>query len=261
MSTKEKHNPLHTVNILGVKVNAVNMEQTLETVDGWIERGESNYICVTSVHGVMESQRNEKLRQIHNRAGLVVPDGMPLVWLSKHNGHKHVTRVYGPDLMLKLCEHSIVKGYRHFIYGGHPDIPEKLKAKLCELYPGFQVAGMYSPPFRRLSSEEDREIVDKINQAEPDIVWVGLGTPKQERWMAEHIDKLNASTLIGVGAAFDYISGRVKQAPIWMRNCGLEWFFRLMVEPKRLWKRYTRNHPLFVCLVLAQLAHLREKQV
>ena len=240
------------VNILGVGVSAINIEIAAQTINTWICKGESNYVCVTGVHGVMESQREEKIRQIHNAAGMVTPDGMPLVWLSRIRGFSDVSRVYGPDLMLALCELSVEKGYEHFFYGGAPGVPEKLAANLQEKFPRLKVVGTYSPPFRLLSMEEDSQVVEIINQANPDIVWVGLSTPKQELWMGEHVGKLSAPVLVGVGAAFDFHAGLKRQAPHWVQWVGMEWFYRLLSEPKRLWRRYLINNPTFILLVLAQ---------
>ena len=248
---------VHRANILGVGVSALNMTMALEVIEGWIERREPHYVCVTGVHGVMESQRDENLRRIHNRAGLVTPDGMPLVWLSRLKGFRHVERVYGPDLMLALCERSAAKGYRHFFYGGAEGVPEQLASVLQKRFPGLQVAGTFSPPFRPLTPEEDDQIIQMINEAAPDIVWVGLSTPKQERWMAEHVGRLTAPVLIGVGAAFDFLTGRKPQAPRWMQRAGLEWLFRLLTEPRRLWRRYLTNNPLFVALVVLQALGVR----
>jgi N-acetylglucosaminyldiphosphoundecaprenol N-acetyl-beta-D-mannosaminyltransferase len=240
------------VNILGVRVSAINMAQALSIIDGWIARRQQHYVCVSGVHGVMESQRDEDLRRIHNDAGLVTPDGMPLVWLSRLHGHAHVERVYGPDLMLALSEHSLAKGYKHFFYGGGEGVHERLTSNLRHRFSGLRVVGGYCPPFRPLSSAEDEQIVETINEADPDIVWVGLSTPKQERWMVEHVGRLTAPVMIGVGAAFDFHAGLKKQAPRWMQRSGLEWLFRLVTEPRRLWRRYLVNNPLFVLLVLRQ---------
>ena len=209
----------------------------------------------------MESQRDETLRGIHNRAGLVTPDGMPLVWLSRLRGLRHVGRVYGPDLLLACCAHSLSKGYRHFFYGGAPGVPEQLVSRLREQFPGLAVAGWHSPPFRPLTPPEDEEIVRRIDEAAPDIVWVGLSTPKQERWMHEHVGRLKAPALIGVGAAFDFVSGRKRQAPAWMRHSGLEWMFRLASEPRRLWRRYLVNNPLFVWKVVLQAVGARRYEL
>ena len=248
-------------NILGVGVSAVDMAQALEMIEGWIASKEPHYVCVSGVHGVMESQRDEMLRRIHNSAGLVTPDGMPLVWLSRMKGFRHVERVYGPDLMLACCERSIAKGYRHFFYGGAEGVPERLAARLRERFPGLSVAGGYSPPFRPLSTEEDDALIRRIDETNPDIVWVGLSTPKQERWMYEHVGRLRAPVVIGVGAAFDFHAGLKRQAPRWMQRSGLEWFFRLVTEPRRLWRRYLINNPLFVWNILLQTVDAKRYQL
>ena len=245
------------VNVLGVGVSAINMAQALETIEGWISRGDRRYVCVSGVHGIMESQADPLLRDIHNSAGLVTPDGMPLVWLSRMHGHEHVERVYGPDLMLALCGRSESRGYRHFLYGGAGDVPALLTAGLRQRFPRLDIVGSYSPPFRPLTEEEDAEVVRMINESGADIVWVGLSTPKQERWMREHVGRIEAAALIGVGAAFDFHAGVKKQAPRWMQRNGLEWLFRLGSEPRRLWKRYLINNPRFVYGVLLQATGLR----
>jgi N-acetylglucosaminyldiphosphoundecaprenol N-acetyl-beta-D-mannosaminyltransferase len=240
------------LNVLGVGISAINMQLALEQIDEWIQAGEQQYVCVTGVHGVMESQRDPIVRRIHNQAGLVTPDGMPLVWLSRMNGFSHVERVYGPDFMLAVCEHSVAKGYKHFLYGGGREVARKLQKALETRFPGIKIVGIHTPPFRNLTPEEDSEIVETINQAEPDVVWVGLSTPKQERWMAGHRSRLFASALIGVGAAFDFNAGLKHQSPKWIQRMGFEWLYRLLTEPRRLWKRYLINNPLFILLIIAQ---------
>jgi N-acetylglucosaminyldiphosphoundecaprenol N-acetyl-beta-D-mannosaminyltransferase len=247
---------MERVNIVGVGVSAIDMHQALETIAGWIERHERQYVCVTGVHGVMESQRNETLRNIHNRAGLVTPDGMPMVWLSRLHGHAHVQQVCGTDLMLACCERSVTTGYRHFFYGGGNGVAQRLVDRLRRRLPGLTVVGLHTPPFRPLTAAEDDAIVVEINAADPDIVWVGLSTPKQEWWMDAHRDRLRASVLIGVGAAFDFHAGLKKRAPRWMQQGGLEWLFRLAAEPRRLWRRYLRNNPAFLWHVLLQTARI-----
>jgi N-acetylglucosaminyldiphosphoundecaprenol N-acetyl-beta-D-mannosaminyltransferase len=241
-------------NILGVGVSAIDMGEAIRTIEEWIATGKRHYVCVRDVHGVMRSQRDETLRHIHNRAGLVTPDGMPLVWLARAQGHRRVDRVYGPDLMLACCNVSMSKGYRHFFYGGAEGVPELLAERLCQRFPRLRIAGCWSPPFRELSPAEQDSMVNRINEAQPDIVWVGLGTPKQERWMYEYRAKLTAPVLIGVGAAFDFHAGLKKQAPRWMQRSGLEWSFRLLTEPRRLARRYLTNNPLFVIRVVLQAA-------
>jgi N-acetylglucosaminyldiphosphoundecaprenol N-acetyl-beta-D-mannosaminyltransferase len=241
------------VNILGVRVSAIDMSVAVNAVQEWIDKDERSFVCVTGVHGVMESYRDPALRNIHNAAGLVTPDGMPLVWVGRMMGFAQMNRVYGPDLMIAVCEWSVGKDYSHFFYGGASQVPEKLAEELTDRFPGLKVAGTYSPPFRELTPDEDKRIVEMINASGAQIVWIGISTPKQERWMSSHLKRLKVPVLIGVGAAFDIHSGLKSQAPTWMRHSGLEWLFRLATEPRRLWKRYATNNPMFVALAARQL--------
>jgi N-acetylglucosaminyldiphosphoundecaprenol N-acetyl-beta-D-mannosaminyltransferase len=245
------------VNILGVDVSAITMDDAVAAIDAWIDDGSPNYICITGVHGVMESRRDPALREIHNRAGLVTPDGMPLVWMSHLLGHPRVRRVYGPDLMRTMSAVSAQRGYRNYDYGGGAGTAEHLRDVLTRTYPGLQVVGTLSPPFRRLTDEEDEEIMHEIDAARPDIIWVGLSTPKQERWMAAHVGRLRAPVMIGVGAAFDFLSGEKPQAPGWMQRNGLEWLYRALSEPRRLGYRYARNNPEFIVQAVRQLVSQR----
>lgn len=244
-------------NVLGVGVSPVSMAQALETIDRWIAHRDPHYVCVSGVHGVMESQRDPHLKDIHNGAGLVTPDGMPLVWLSRLQGFAQVERVYGPDLMLALCRRSTARGHRHFLYGGAEGVAEQLARRLRDRFPGLDIAGWYTPPFRPLTGEEDAAVARRIADSGADLVWVGLSTPKQERWMHDHVGRVGAPVLIGVGAAFDFHAGLKRQAPRWMQRSGLEWSYRLASEPRRLWKRYLVNNPLFVWNVLLQAARVR----
>jgi N-acetylglucosaminyldiphosphoundecaprenol N-acetyl-beta-D-mannosaminyltransferase len=244
------------VNILGVGVSAIHMGQALAVLEEWIEKRNQQYVCVTPAHAVMDCYHDPRLRAIFNASGLTTPDGMAIVWLLKLHGQRSVGRVYGPDLMREVCKFSVAKGWRHFLYGGEVGVLERLKSRLEAEYLGIQIVGTFSPPFRSLAEQEDQEIVDKINSARPDIIWVGISTPKQVQWMHDHLGKVNASVLIGVGAAFDFLSGRKPQAPRWVQRSGLEWLFRLISEPRRLWRRYAQ-YPLFVVLVLAQMLGLK----
>lgn len=256
-STQSAQSPIPRVNILGVGISALTMPQAVVQIADWITDQTRRYVSVCTVHTVMECQRDEAMRRAVNGAGLATPDGMPLVWLSRWWGRGQVTRVYGPDLMLALCQCSVERGYRHYFYGGASGVPDLLAESLQQRFPGLQVAGGYSPPFRPLSEQENGGIIARINEANPDIVWVGLGTPKQDLWMAAHRSQLTAPVLIGVGAAFDFHTGRIPQAPRWMQNAGLEWLFRLWQEPHRLWYRYLVYNPLFIALVVAQQMGLR----
>ncbi len=240
------------VNILGVRVSAIAMPDALNRISEWVDRREPHYVCVTGVHGIMESYRDAELRRIHNEAGLVTPDGMPLVWLSRWRGHLNVSRVYGPDLLLAACKAFAKNDCRHFFYGGAAGVADALAARLRNLIPDLAVAGTYCPPFRDLSQREIQDVRDRINKSRADIVWAGIGTPRQERWMASQLGRVHAPVFIGVGAAFDFLAGVKRQAPRWLQRSGLEWLFRLACEPRRLWKRYLRNNPAFLALVLMQ---------
>jgi len=245
------------VNILGVGVDAINMDTALQSIKSLIIDKEQGYISVVPAHTIMDCQRDDHLRRIVNNSSLVTPDGMSMVFLLRLKGKYQVGRVYGPDLLLEACRSSLSAGWRHFFYGGDDGVAETLVAALIARWHVLQVAGTYTPPFRPLTLEEDEEIIKTINDAEADILWVGLSSPKQEHWMAEHLGKINAPVMIGVGAAFDFLSGRKPQAPRWIQRSGLEWLFRLMSEPRRLWPRY-RQYPKFVLLVLLQILGLKE---
>lgn len=237
--------PIST-NVLDVQISAVDMPLAVETIEGWITNNDPKYVCICTVHTVMECQRDPALMEIVNAAGLRTPDGMPLVWLSRRAGHDQVSRVYGPDLMLELAQRSVNTGHRHFFYGGAPGVAHELAQKLTTQFPGLNVAGAYTPPMQEVGAIESDATIERINQSHADIVWCGLGTPKQDWWVANHRPLLHAPVLIAVGAAFDFHTGRVKQAPKWMQSNGLEWLFRLSQDPKRLWKRYLVGNIRFV---------------
>ncbi len=244
--------------VLGVRVHAVQVPDAVLELEHWIaERKGARYVAVTGMHGVTEARQDPAFRAILNGADLVVPDGMPLVWLGRLHGHGLKRRVYGPELMLAFFERTARRGHRHFFYGGAPGVPQELAETLVARFPGTKVAGTYSPPFRSLSAEEGAQIVQEINAAQADVLWVGLSTPKQERWMYEHRDLLNVPVMVGVGAAFDFHTGRMKQAPVWMRENGFEWLFRLLHEPRRLWRRYILQGSQFVLNVSLELVGLK----
>jgi N-acetylglucosaminyldiphosphoundecaprenol N-acetyl-beta-D-mannosaminyltransferase len=203
----------------------------------------------------MRSRRDERLRNIHNQAGMVTPDGMPLVWLAHLFGKRRTERVYRPDLMRKMTAVSQLRGYRQFYYGGAEGVADKLKQALIASHPRLEVAGTLSPTFRDLTPKEDQAVVDAINAARPDIVWVGLSTPKQEFWMASHLGRIEAPVMVGVGAAFDFLAETKRQAPLWMQRNGLEWLFQLCSEPRRLWRRYAYAVPGFAFLAFGELLH------
>jgi N-acetylglucosaminyldiphosphoundecaprenol N-acetyl-beta-D-mannosaminyltransferase len=241
------------VPILGVNVSAITMDDALQAVAGWVSARAPHYVCVTPAHSVMECHDHPDLRAIYNASGLTTPDGMAIVWLLKWKGQKNVSRVYGPDLLLALSEYGVSRGYRHYFYGGAPGVAERLAGLLAQRFPGLCVAGIESPPFRPATDQEDLETIERIRSAQPDVVWVGIGSPRQERWMADHLEKFAVPALIGVGAAFDFLSGSKKQAPRWIQRSGLEWFYRFLQEPRRLFRRYILGYPRFVWLVLKEV--------
>ncbi len=242
------------VNVLGVGVSAINLESGRRIVAQALRDRTRGYITVTGVHGVMEAQDDPKLRAVFNDAFLVTPDGMPMVWMGKFAGKKEMDRVYGPDFMLEVCG---LPGVRHFLYGGSNGTVAVLKQKLEERFPGIQIVGTYEPPWRALTAEEETSLQEQVRLGRADVFWVGLSTPKQERFMAEYLPKLEVTLMAGVGAAFDFHSGKVSQAPRWMQRSGLEWFYRLCREPRRLWRRYLKNNPRFVFRAACQLLGLK----
>jgi N-acetylglucosaminyldiphosphoundecaprenol N-acetyl-beta-D-mannosaminyltransferase len=245
------------VNVLGVGVHAFNMETAVETIEAAIESKSKGYICVTGVHGVIEAQRDEKFRAILNKAFMVTPDGMPTVWVGKSQGHPDMKRCYGPDMMLEVCRRSVEKGYSHFLFGGNVGVADQLAAELKAKFPGIRICGAYTPPFRPLNAVEEQELIEMVESTQPDVFWVGLSTPKQERFMSAYLDRLDVKVMAGVGAAFDIHTHQTKDAPMWMQKSGLHWLFRLIQEPKRLWKRYLINNPLFVYQMSLQMLGLR----
>ncbi len=261
MNTAVANPSVASFRLLGVRVHAVQIPDAVSQMREWIEQKQGcHYVAVTGMHGVMEAQHDPAFKQILNSAGLVVSDGMPLVWAGRRYGYPMKRRVYGPELMLTFCEQTANQGYRHYFYGGAEGVPEALAESLTRQFPGLRVAGCYSPPFRPVTEEEDREIVARINASGADIVWVGLSTPKQEKWMHAHRDKLRVPVLMGVGAAFDLNTGRLTQAPAWMREHGMEWFFRLVMEPRRLWRRYLVLGPKFAWNVSLEMLKLKQYQ-
>jgi len=246
------------VNVLGVGISVLNLRTALAAIADAAGERRKGYICVTGVHGVMEAQDAAAFKNILNNAFLCTPDGMPMVWAGKLAGHRDMRRVYGPDLMLEVCAWSETSGCKHFFYGGADGVAELLAQRLKEKFPKLAVVGTYTPPFRALTADEENQLQTQVRAGRPDILWVGLSTPKQEKFMAEFLPKLDATLMIGVGAAFDFHSGRVKQAPRWMQRSGLEWFYRLCSEPRRLAKRYCRNNPLFLLKFLAQATGLKK---
>lgn len=245
MANDNKNKKIKTCNILKVNIAVTNMKETVQYITKHIQELKGKYICVSNVHTTVMAYEDEHYRTVQNGAVLALPDGKPLSVVSRKRGFKEAQRVTGPDLMLELFQ----KPFRHYFYGGKEETLSILEKKLREKYPDIQIVGMYSPPFRPLSKEEDREAVDNINASGADILWVGLGAPKQENWMYDHQNQVNA-LMIGVGAGFDYHAGIIKRAPMWMQKCSLEWLYRLFQDPRRLWKRYVSTNGRFLWLLL-----------
>ncbi len=245
------------VNVLGVGVHTLNLSSAVAVLGRAVATRTKGYVCVTGVHGVSEAQSDPEFRAILNGALLNTPDGMPMVWIGRWNGFREMSRVYGPDLLLEVCRASEGAGWKHFFYGGGPGTADALADTLRARFPKLQVVGTNTPPFRPLNEFETVALQAEIARLQPDFMWIGLSTPKQERFMRANIDRLDVPVMLGIGAAFDLISGRVKQSPRWIQRSGFEWLFRLIQEPRRLWKRYLKNNPLFIGRLLLQLTGLR----
>jgi N-acetylglucosaminyldiphosphoundecaprenol N-acetyl-beta-D-mannosaminyltransferase len=245
------------VNILGVRVIPLDIADAVRTLDDWQSEGRRDYVCCVSVHGLVTAQRDAAIRDALNGAGLATQDGMPLVWWSRGAGFANARRVSGSDLLDAMCALAPSRGHRHYFYGGSTLVVEQLVSSLTRRYPGLTIAGYRSPPFRALSETEDEADVAAINETSPDYVWVGLGMPKQEQWMVSHVGRIDATALIGVGAAFDFLAGTKPRAPGWMQRSGLEWLFRLGSEPRRLAHRYLIDNSIFIACAARQFAGLK----
>ena len=244
-----------TLDVLGVQLALTDYDQTLDWIDAMVESRDRGFVCACNTHTVMASREDPELAAALERASLNVPDGQPLVWAINALGHSLTDRVYGPELMARACERAAQQGHRFYLYGGrNQGALVQLALNLRQRYPGVKIVGGYSPPHRLLTEEEREAIVDEINHSRADVVWVGIGVPKQEKWMAEMRPRLQTPVLVGVGAAFDFHAGLVPQAPPWIQDSGLEWAFRLMQEPQRLWRRYMRYNPKFVGAFARQLS-------
>ena len=244
----------YSFKLLNTRIDAIQIPQVLQKMEKWIgERNFGNYICISNMNDIAYSYRNKKIKEATNAASLSVPDGMSLVFLARLKGFDIKERVYGADLMQGFFKIAEQKGYNNYFYGGTEEALKRLIANIKKQFPQLKIAGFYSPPFRKLNKKEKEEIVAKINKISPDVLWVGLGCPKQQLWMFEHKDKLKVSAMVGVGAAFDFLSNNKQQAPEWMRSNGLEWLFRLIKEPRRLWKRYLIGNSLFIFLLAKEM--------
>ena len=244
-------------NVLGVGVHAVDMNAAVKLIARAVATRNKGYVCAVGVHGVMEAQRDPKTRDAFSRALLLVPDGMPTVWMGRLQGLSQMRRVFGPDLMLAVISDDELQGCSHFLYGGRPGVAQELQRRLSQLYPKAHIAGAYTPPFRPLNEAEGAEFCELVRRLQPDIIWVGLSTPKQEQFMAQYLPRLDTTLMIGVGAAFDFHTGRLKDSPQWVKQLGLQWLHRLIQEPSRLSTRYLHNNPRFLLKATMQLTGLR----
>src|SRR6266436_8636618 len=250
--------PAGQVNVLGVAVHAVDKQSTALLVAEQIRSGEKGYVCLIGVHGIMEAQRDPDLKSIFAEALLVAPDGMPTVWMGHLQGFTTMQRVFGPDLMLDIIGSAEFRNCVHFFCGGEPGVAENLRNEMLRRFPWVQIAGTYSPPFRPMTTMEERKLKAKVRSSRPDIIWVGLSTPKQERFMARYLPVLDTKLMIGVGAAFLFHTAAIKDSPKWVKHAGLQWLHRFLQEPSRLWKRYLLNNPYFIFCALMQIGGLKQ---
>lgn len=244
--------------VLGVDVDAIDMEGALKRVIASLKSSHKGYVCVAGVHGVMEAQRNPEMMDAYAGSEMTIPDGMPLAWVGNIQGHHAMQRVTGPDLMLEIFRRKEFAQVTHFFYGGKEGIAEELRGKLTAKFPWTKVVGTYTPPFRELSKREAAEFIERISLLKPDIIWIGISCPKQEIFMAHYLPKLKTKLMFGVGAAFDYHTDHIRDCAGWIKRAGLQWLHRLLQDPRRLWKRYLRNNPPFIWHITRQL--LKERR-
>lgn len=240
------------VRVVSLWPNICDHESAIQIVDALVREGGGGYVCFSTVHMVMESHYDPAYAAQVNGADLIIPDGMPVVWMQKFQGRRAAARVRANDLMIMLCSHAEKSGLKVGFYGGKPEVIDAIKERAAVDFPALQIVYAHSPPFRPLTDSEDAEITVEIDEAAPDILFVGLGCPKQETWMATHKDRLNC-VMLGVGASFDFYAGNVKESPAWLGKLGLEWLYRLTQEPQRLWRRYLILNPCFMWLAIMQL--------
>ena len=246
------------VHVLGTEIDALTMDIALDRIAQQLQDPRPAYVCVTGVHGVVEAMRNPALAEAYAHSAMNVPDGMPLVWVGRQQGHTHMKRVAGPDLMLEVFRDKRFADVRHYLYGGDDGVARELRNRLQVQCPHARIVGTYTPPFRPLSAEERTAFIEDVKRAKPDILWIGISCPKQEIFMAEMLPLLDVRLMFGVGAAFDYHTGRIRDCAEWIKLCGLQWLHRLLQNPRRLWRRYLRNNPIFLWHITLQLLSLRQ---
>lgn len=240
------------VSVVGAPIDAISWDETCAVIARWAQRRESRYVCICNVHSVITAQQDPDFHDVIEQADMATPDGAPVAWMMRRLGYRDQTRINGPDLMFRYCAQAAQRDERIFLYGNTPETLETLQQRLHMAFPTLQIAGCFSPPFRALTPEEDAEIVQRINASGAGTVWVSLGCPKQERWMAAHRGRVQA-VMLGVGAAFDYHAGTLQRAPLWMQRHGLEWLHRFWSEPRRLGRRYLVTNTRFLVQVVKQL--------
>jgi N-acetylglucosaminyldiphosphoundecaprenol N-acetyl-beta-D-mannosaminyltransferase len=249
--------PLDRANVLGVGVHTVDMEAAASILEAQIRNKRKGYVCLAGVHGIMEAQRSRHLRSVFDGATLVAPDGMPVVWISHLQGFAATQRIFGPDLMVHIMGKVQFRNCVHFLCGGDIGVAERLRDEMLRRFPWIKIAGTYSPPFRSMTDTEEQRFITNIHTLQPDIIWVGLSTPKQEKFMAHYLPMLDTTLMVGVGAAFLFHTNAIQDSPKWIKRAGMQWLHRFLQEPTRLWKRYLRNNPPFIICALLQIVGLR----
>jgi N-acetylglucosaminyldiphosphoundecaprenol N-acetyl-beta-D-mannosaminyltransferase len=252
MTTVRSH-----ANVLGVHVAALDMSQAIRSIGAELKARRKGYVCMANVFGIMEAYRNADLAAIYAGSSMNLPDGAPTVWVGRLQGHRRMQRVAGPELMLEVFRRKEFARYKHFLYGGESNVAEQLRERLTRRFPWARIVGTYSPPFRELNAEEELSLIRRVHEVKPDIVWVGISTPKQERFMRRFLPLLDTTLMFGVGAAYDFHTGRIHDAPQWIKTIGMQWMHRLVQDPRRLWKRYVRNNPPFLMHIALQLTGIR----
>ena len=246
------------VNVLGVGVHAVDLQRAALIMETQLRERKKGYVCLAGVHGIMEAQRSQQLRVIFAEASLVAPDGMPIVWMSHLQGFSATKRVFGPDFMTDVMSKPEFCNCVHFLCGGENGVADKLRDEMLRRFPWIKIAGTYSPPFRPMTNKEEEAFIATVRELQPDIIWVGLSTPKQERFMAYYLPFLDTTLMVGVGAAFLFHTGAIRDSPEWVKRAGMQWLHRFLQEPTRLWKRYLLNNPPFVVYAFMQIIGLKE---
>jgi len=249
------------IHVLGIEAHALNSSSAKAALLDALKHHTKGYVCFASVHSVMEAHADPALTKIFDDALMVAPDGMPLVWVGRLQGLQNLERVTGPEVMLDVMQSPEFRGYRHFLCGGEPGMAELLRERLCERCPGIAICGTFTPPFRPMKLAEERALIESVHRAQPDIIWVGLGAPKQEHFMAHYLPLLDTTLMMGVGAAFLIHTGRIQDSPRWIKRAGLQWAHRLLQEPTRLWRRYLLRNPVFVYRVALQFLRHGRKPV